>query len=932
MPAALAEDVVSAYWVALPPSAPASRGYSRKAAPQGRGRRSVLDYEAADDWDEDDDGDDTEEYDGDEEEGDDGDDAEEYDGGEEEGDGDVEYTTDDASQEDDGSEEDDGDVEYTADDASQEDDGSEEDDGDVEYTADDASQEDDGSEEDDGDVEYTADDASQEDDGSEEDDGDVEYTVYDGGEEDDGGDESSGATFEYADASSSVAALLLMGLNFDVQRDYMKSLNQADVLNDAAAILYSPAIIVPCGLGADEVTDAVTVQYHGTGGAECDFSVEASYTVYTGGAFERSEERTTPLTKPRKFRCGDLFPTERAEKACQEWSEGVTLAMASFKTEIGGKAVVPDITVDTSVFVYDLAENELPTFVGINDGILDVRVSDFELGSELGSVAAGLPVDTNNGTYPEIYDIILQNFQCSDGSGDDACFSVDYSNDPDGETAAWFMGYSSEKFGFFRALPTPPFPFTYFSMNFGATITPDYAKKMFGGADGTGSGVGMSAMFTSTDNLMSQEDADEANKAFGLPPNKIIIYPGPSGTGNFDRKDGPDERASPGEADMDVQLLSQYGGPGAGIGFIPGLAGLDGGYYSGSECSNIDNIYSVLQRNLNASPPKPLPKVVSLSFGAMEDPSSGSDYCAQSLAKLVSMGVLVLVSSGDDGATSETCSELTAENPTASPLVTSVGAIMDVRMSEDEDPVMATCMGASGGFITSGGGFSEIYDRPKWQEDAVSEYLELDHSDFQFYPGADYNPSGRGYPDVSAYGFNIPIITEAAGGEDAITLSGGTSASSPMVAGLLLQLVARLEEAKVCGGSDITLVQLNKFMYRAAKTHPDAFIDIVYGNTAWGSNIAFCELGFEAREGWDPATGLGAINMPKFTQAAIDMAEEFFCSDTGDDGDANEGAGGGSNDADDDIDGDENAEEDDDSVEYGDGDGDDDENSGGAGN
>lgn len=127
-------------------------------------------------------------------------------------------------------------------------------------------------------------------------------------------------------------------------------------------------------------------------------------------------------------------------------------------------------------------------------------------------------------------------------------------------------------------------------------------------------------------------------------------------------------------------------------------------------------------------------------------------------------------------------------------------------------------------------------------------------------------------------------------------------------------------------------MQLNKFMYRAAKTHPDAFIDIVYGNTAWGSNIAFCELGFEAREGWDPATGLGAINMPKFTQAAIDMAEEFFCSDTGDDGDANEGAGGGSNDADDDIDGDENAEEDDDSVEYGDGDGDDDENSGGAGN
>jgi len=421
-----------------------------------------------------------------------------------------------------------------------------------------------------------------------------------------------------------------------------------------------------------------------------------------------------------------------------------------------------------------------------------------------------------------------------------------------------------------------------------------------------------------TDNLMSQQNADEANKAFGLPPNEIIIYPGPFGTANIDRTDGPDDLADPSEANMDVQLLSQYGGPGASIGFIPGLGGLieDGDIYGGSECSDIDNIYSVLQRNLNASPPKPLPKVVSLSYGAAEDSSHGSDYCAQSFAKLVSMGVLVLVSSGDDGAAGtrgeDSCSPdgssyLTPENPTASPLVTSVGAIMDVRMSEDEDPVMATCMGASGGLITSGGGFSEIYDRPKWQEDAVSEYLAMDHSDFEFYPGADYNPSGRGYPDVSAYGFNIPIISDFHG-EDTIQLSGGTSASSPMVGGLLLQLVARLEEAKVCRGSDITLVQLNRFMYRAAKTHPDAFIDIVYGNTVWGSGYndpIFCGLGFEATEGWDPTTGLGAINMPGFTQAAIDMAEEFFCRDTGDDGDADEGEGDGSGDGDDDIDGDE---------------------------
>merc|ERR1712144_186009 len=95
------------------------------------------------------------------------------------------------------------------------------------------------------------------DDVSKEDDGDVEYTYYndatvDDGGEDDGEEDSSGASFQYADSSSSVAALLLMGLNFDVQIGYMNSLNQADVLNNAVATLYSPAIIVPCGLGTDE--------------------------------------------------------------------------------------------------------------------------------------------------------------------------------------------------------------------------------------------------------------------------------------------------------------------------------------------------------------------------------------------------------------------------------------------------------------------------------------------------------------------------------------------------------------------------------------------------------------------------------------------------------------------------------------------------------
>jgi tripeptidyl-peptidase-1 len=360
---------------------------------------------------------------------------------------------------------------------------------------------------------------------------------------------------------------------------------------------------------------------------------------------------------------------------------------------------------------------------------------------------------------------------------------------------------------------------------------------------------------------------------------------------------------------MDVQMLAQYG-PGGDVGFIPSMDGLAPGFgvdvsffeAANAPCAIVDNYVLVLQNNQDASPPKPLPKVLSLSWGWASEQgnlaiaaqykgfNSEGEYCEESFAKLTSMGVHVLASSGDQGAVNNfgACNVLDAVGtsvlapsyPGSSPYVTSVGAIMDVRMAEGEDPVLAACMGPSGAGFTSGGGFSNMYGRPEWQEEAVSEYLGKDHSGYKYYPGqgqTGFAPSGRGYPDVSFYGYNIPIIDDGD-----IEVSGGTSASAPMFGGLLLQLIARLEESGVCGDRDITLVQLNRFLYKAAKTHPAAFIDVVHGNIAWSGQRPEqarinCGVGYEATEGWDPASGLGTINMPEFVQAAIDMADEFFC-------------------------------------------------------
>merc|ERR1712159_625075 len=146
----------------------------------------------------------------------------------------------------------------------------------------------------------------------------------------------------------------------------------------------------------------------------------------------------------------------------------------------------------------------------------------------------------------------------------------------------------------------------------------------------------------------------------------------------------------------------------------------------------------------------------------------------------------------------------------------------------------------------------------------------------KYYPGqgqTGFAPSGRGYPDASLYGYNIPIIDDGK-----IYASGGTSASTPMFGGLLLQLHARLEESGVCGSREITFVQLNRFLYKSAKTHPDAFIDVVHGNNAFDASTTNCGLGYPAAKGWDPVTGLGMINMPEFTKAAEELAEEYFCS------------------------------------------------------
>jgi tripeptidyl-peptidase-1 len=159
-------------------------------------------------------------------------------------------------------------------------------------------------------------------------------------------------------------------------------------------------------------------------------------------------------------------------------------------------------------------------------------------------------------------------------------------------------------------------------------------------------------------------------------------------------------------------------------------------------------------------------------------------------------------------------------------------------------------VGANTRIIVSAGGFSWNYSRPAYQDKAVQTYLNsqdgLDRNRF--------NSKGRGFPDVSAVGWNIldfygPNATMAAGR--------GTSASAPIFAAVINRIN---EERLAVGKSRVGFV--NPVFYK----NPQMFNDVMQGNTSICNSVAF-----GAAVGWDPMTGLGTPNYPKMLDVFINL-------------------------------------------------------------
>lgn len=249
---------------------------------------------------------------------------------------------------------------------------------------------------------------------------------------------------------------------------------------------------------------------------------------------------------------------------------------------------------------------------------------------------------------------------------------------------------------------------------------------------------------------------------------------------------------SPGtEANLDVQYVRAITEHIPNVYYSTGGRGL----WLGSG-SNTNEPYLEFLNYLLALPDTGLPNTLSISYGDDEQtvPDDYANTACNLFSQLGARGVSVLVASGDSGV-GDACSvggvkKFTTSFPAACPWVTTVGG--------------TTGNSPEGAWSGGGGGFSDIFGRPSYQNTAVSTWLTTDttHNAVSSY----FNSSGRAYPDISAQATNFVITIS---GRD--TGVSGTSCATPTFA----SIVQLLNSDRISAGKK-GLGFLNPWLYSSA--------------------------------------------------------------------------------------------------------------------
>lgn len=311
--------------------------------------------------------------------------------------------------------------------------------------------------------------------------------------------------------------------------------------------------------------------------------------------------------------------------------------------------------------------------------------------------------------------------------------------------------------------------------------------------------------------------------------------------------DPDDKRHGAGtEAMLDIEYIAAV---------APGIKNEVWSYQGMAWCTDLKNWTSDM---LDSNDP---PQVFSVSYGIQGNVSlDKNEGCSEEItmnieedfAKLAARGVSILVSSGDDGSAGMVYpikGKLWPSWPASAPHVTAVGSTMFI----DNDVT-----GKSGEKATtqfgSGGGFDWRWPIQDWQKDATDAYLA--NPDAGLPRDKDFRRDGRATPDLAALGEGYKVMANGK------TLSvGGTSASCPLVAGL----VSLLNEHRLQNGKS-ALGFLNPLLYKMGEAKT-GYQDVTVGNNREGEmSIMKYSEGYSCTEGWDAVTGFGTPNFAEMLE------------------------------------------------------------------
>jgi subtilase family serine protease len=269
----------------------------------------------------------------------------------------------------------------------------------------------------------------------------------------------------------------------------------------------------------------------------------------------------------------------------------------------------------------------------------------------------------------------------------------------------------------------------------------------------------------------------------------------------------------------------------------------------------IELLAAPIQATTNGTP---LPNVISISYGVCEATvkpySAARTLFDREAAAVDALGITIVVAAGDSG--SSTCahgvkqSQLTSYDeqqsaswPAVSPWVLAIGGT-NISLTPS-DTIASSGVWNDTEFpapyqtiAAGGGGISTTEKRPWWQTASQSDNRPVpDLAAF-----ADAEP---GYAIVCSSGVQSCPPTSG----QTITYVGGTSAATPLVAGMiaLWDQFAKFEKWPKPGFIPPTL-------YHIAQQTPTSFLDITTGTNSVFSSVSCCKAG----TGYDEATGLGS--------------------------------------------------------------------------